>query len=152
MAASIVTKQTIDVRDTKEGVGYVRGLLVEDVLRRTAGDILKIRNEKFPPTMKCAGSIFKNLLLKDLPPAVAAQVPDQVVREGKIPAAWFLEQVGAKGMVRGDIHVANYHANLIYNAGDGAAADLVAVIQELKSRVRARFGIEIEEEVQYVGW
>ena len=32
MAASIVTKQTIDVRDTKEGVGYVRGLLVEDVL------------------------------------------------------------------------------------------------------------------------
>jgi UDP-N-acetylmuramate dehydrogenase len=121
-------------------------------LRRTADDILKVRNEKFPVTMKCAGSIFKNLLLKELPPAVAAEVPDKVVREGKIPAAWFLEQVGAKGMVRGDIHVANYHANLIYNAGAGTAADLVAVIQELKSRVRARFGIDIEEEVQYVGW
>ena len=59
--------------------------------------------------------------------AVAAEVPDKVVREGKIPAAWFLEQVGAKGMVRGDIHVADYHANLIYNAGAGTAADLVAV-------------------------
>jgi UDP-N-acetylmuramate dehydrogenase len=121
-------------------------------LRQTAGDILRVRNEKFPVTMKCAGSIFKNLLLRELPPAVAAQVPDNVVREGKIPAAWFLEQVGAKGLVRGDIHVAQYHANLIYNAGAGTAADLVAMIKELKSRVRERFGIEIEEEVQYVGW
>jgi UDP-N-acetylmuramate dehydrogenase len=121
-------------------------------LQKISADILKVRNEKFPVTMKCAGSIFKNLLLKELPAAVAAEVPEKVVREGKIPAAWFLEQVGAKGMQRGDIHVADYHANLIYNAGDGTAADLRAVIEELKSRVRARFGIGIEEEVQYVGW
>src|ERR1035437_1360306 len=119
-------------------------------LRRTADDILKVRNEKFPVTMKCAGSIFKNLLLRDLPAAVAAQVPGSAVREGKVPAAWFLEQVGAKGMERGQIHVATYHANLIYNAGHGAAADLCALIQELKCRVRERFGIELEEEVQYV--
>ena len=68
-----------------------------------------------------------------------------------MPAAWFLEQVGAKGTQRGDIHVANYHANLIYNAGAGTAADLCAVIVDLKARVRERFGIELEEEVQYVG-
>jgi UDP-N-acetylmuramate dehydrogenase len=121
-------------------------------LQKIAGDILTVRNEKFPVTMKCAGSIFKNLLLKELPAPVAAEVPEKVVREGKIPAAWFLEQVGAKGMRRGDIHVAEYHANLIYNGGGGTAEDLVAVIGELKSRVRARFGIGIEEEVQYVGW
>lgn len=120
-------------------------------LRQTADGILKVRNEKFPVTMKCAGSIFKNLLLKDLPPEVSAQVPDAAVREGKIPAAWFLERVGAKGMQRGDIHVAAYHANLLYNAGAGTAADLVALIRELKTLVRARFGIELEEEVQYVG-
>ena len=120
-------------------------------LRRTADDILKVRNEKFPVTMQCAGSIFKNLLLKDLPPAAAAEVPATAVRDGKVPAAWFLEQVGAKGMERGRIHVASYHANLIYNAGDGTAADLCALIRELKQRVRARFGFELEEEVQYVG-
>ena len=62
--------------------------------------------------MKCAGSIFKNFLMKDLLPAVAELVPANVVREGKIPAAWFLEQVGAKGMQLGGIHVADYHANL----------------------------------------
>jgi UDP-N-acetylmuramate dehydrogenase len=122
-----------------------------DELRKTADDILKVRNEKFPVTMKCAGSIFKNLLLKDLPPAVASEVPSGAVREGKVPAAWFLEQVGAKGTQRGDIHVANYHANLIYNAGSGTAADLCALIVDLKARVRKRFGIELEEEVQYVG-
>lgn len=121
-------------------------------LARIAGDILKIRNEKFPPTMKCAGSIFKNFLLSQLPPAVTDAVPATVVREGKVAAAYFLEQIGAKGMSRGDIHVADYHANLIYNGGQGTASDLCAVIADLKMRVRDRFGIEVEEEVQYVGF
>jgi UDP-N-acetylmuramate dehydrogenase len=120
-------------------------------LEAISAGILQVRNEKFPPTMKCAGSIFKNFLLRQLPPAVAAAVPEGAVREGKIPAAWFLEQVGAKGMRRGDIHVAGYHANLIYNAGQGTARDLCDLIGELKHRVRARFAIEVEEEVQYVG-
>jgi UDP-N-acetylmuramate dehydrogenase len=120
-------------------------------LQEISAGILKVRNEKFPPTMKCAGSIFKNFLLRDLPAAVAAAVPAAVVREGKIPAAWFLEQVGAKGMQLGGIHVATYHANLIYNAGQGTARELRELIAELKQRVRDRFGIEVEEEVQYVG-
>ena len=120
-------------------------------LEEISAGILKVRNEKFPPTMKCAGSIFKNFLLRELPPAVAAGVPAVVVREGKIPAAWFLEQVGAKGMQLGGIHVAAHHANLIYNAGQGTARELCEVIAELKRRVRERFGIEVEEEVQYVG-
>jgi UDP-N-acetylmuramate dehydrogenase len=139
----------------KEWIVFSAQLLLEradaEALRKTADDILKVRNEKFPVTMKCAGSVFKNLLMAELPGAVAAEVPEKVVREGKIPAAWFLEQVGAKGMTRGDIHVADYHANLIYNAGDGTAADLCALIQELKTRVRDRFGMDLEEEVQYVG-
>jgi UDP-N-acetylmuramate dehydrogenase len=139
----------------KDWIIFSTQLLLEpeetEILRKISGDIVKVRNEKFPVTMKCAGSIFKNLLLSELPPAVAAAVPAAAVREGKVPAAWFLEQVGAKGMQRGDIHVATYHANLIYNAGAGTAAELCALIQELKARVRERFGMELEEEVQYVG-
>jgi UDP-N-acetylmuramate dehydrogenase len=75
-----------------------------------------------------------------------------VVREGKVPSAWFLEQAGAKGMRRGGIHVADYHANLIYNDGGGRSADLAALIQELKLRVERMFGLRLEEEVQYVGF
>jgi UDP-N-acetylmuramate dehydrogenase len=120
-------------------------------LRQQADEIRTIRDAKYPPTMKCAGSIFKNCFLRNLPPSVQAEVPAKVVREGKVPSAWFLEQVGAKGIRRGDIQVATYHANLIYNDGNGTAADLVAVISDLKERIRERFGFEIEEEVQYVG-
>jgi UDP-N-acetylmuramate dehydrogenase len=121
-------------------------------LRAAADEIVAVRNEKFPPTMKCAGSVFKNLILAELPPAAAARVPERVVREGKVPAAYFLEQAGAKGQVRGDIRVADYHANLIYNAGAGTANDLRELIAGLKASVRSRFGIELEEEVQYVGF
>jgi UDP-N-acetylmuramate dehydrogenase len=55
-------------------------------------------------------------------------------------------------MRAGDIHVADYHANLIYNAGQGTARDLVGIIAELKQRVERRWGIPLEEEVQYVGF
>lgn len=121
-------------------------------LRRIAADILKIRTEKYPPAMKCAGSIFKNLILSELPAAVQAKVPARVIREGKVPSAYFLEEVGAKGMKNGDIHVAEYHANLVFNAGQGTARDLREVIDSLKTRVRERFGLLLEEEVQYVGF
>lgn len=121
-------------------------------LARTAKDIQAIRDEKFPVTMKCAGSIFKNLLLAELPSSVVSQVPPKKIREGKVPAAYFLEQVGAKGMIRGGIRVADYHSNLIYNTGGGTARELRELIADLKSRVRLQFGLELEEEIQYAGF
>jgi len=119
-------------------------------LRTTADDILKIRNERYPPEMRCAGSIFKNLILAELPASVRAQVPERVVREGKVPSAYFLDLAGAKGITRGGIQVADYHANLIYNAGDGTAAQVREIVDLLKQRVAQQFGLQLEEEVQYV--
>lgn len=125
-----------------------RGDAVE--LQARAATIRKIRDEKYPPTMRCAGSIFKNLILADLPETVRAQVPEKVIREGKVPSAYFLEEAGAKGIVRGGVKVANYHANLIYSEAGGTARELRELIAELKARVRERFGIDLEEEVQYI--
>jgi UDP-N-acetylmuramate dehydrogenase len=121
-------------------------------LRIQADEILAVRNAKYPPTMKCAGSIFKNLLFAELPEAVQRDVNPKVVREGKVPSAYFLEQVGAKGVRNGDIHVADYHANLIYNAGNGTATQVREVVDDLKARVRSMFEFDVEEEVQYVGF
>ncbi|MBX9599761.1 MAG: UDP-N-acetylmuramate dehydrogenase [Bryobacteraceae bacterium] len=121
-------------------------------LRRAADEIRAVRDAKYPPAMMCAGSIFKNLIVRDLPADVASQIPRKVIREGKAPSAWFLEQVNAKGMRRGNIQVAAYHANLIYNDGGGRSDDLAALIAELKARVADRFGFELEEEVQYIGF
>jgi UDP-N-acetylmuramate dehydrogenase len=119
-------------------------------LRATANGILKIRNEKYPPTMRCAGSIFKNLLWCDLPDTARALVPAAVVREGKVPSAYFLEQAGAKGLRRGGVRVADYHANLIYNEGGGTAQEVGELIADLKRRVHDRFGLDLEEEVQFL--
>jgi UDP-N-acetylmuramate dehydrogenase len=120
-------------------------------LRATAEGILKIRNEKYPPTMRCAGSIFKNLILAELPESVRAQVPVGVIREGKVPSAYFLEQAGAKGIVNGAIRVADYHANLIYNSDGGTSRQVRDVIELLKRRVEDQFGLRLEEEIQYLG-
>jgi UDP-N-acetylmuramate dehydrogenase len=130
------TELRLDTADTTE-------------LRRTADEIMTIRNAKYPPSMRCAGSIFKNLLAADLPASALDGAP---MREGKVPSGWYLEQVGAKGMHLGGVRVADYHGNLIYNEGGGTARELRLVIDELKRRVRERFGITLEEEVQYVGF
>lgn len=117
-------------------------------LAAAAGDIRKIRDAKYPPTMRCAGSIFKNFLLRNLPERL--DIPPTVIREGKVPSAFFLEQCGAKGMTNGPVRVADYHANLIYNTGGGTSQQVRSLIDELKRRVRERFQIELEEEVQYI--
>ena len=46
--------------------------------------------------------------------------------------------------------VADYHANLIYNQGGGTANELRGLIADLKRRVHELFGIQLEEEVQYI--
>jgi UDP-N-acetylmuramate dehydrogenase len=135
-------------------------IVLETTLRLPAGDasalhsaaagILKVRNEKYPPAMHCAGSIFKNLILAELPDSVRAQVPELVIREGKVPSAYFLELAGAKGMVLGGVRVADYHANLIYNTGGGTAQQVRELIETLKNRVKDRSGLLLEEEVQYL--
>ena len=120
-------------------------------LRARAEEIRALRDEKFPPSMPCAGSIFKNLYLDSLPAPVVADVPARAVRAGKVASAYFLEQVGAKGMRNGGIEIASYHANLLYNSGGGTAAQIRELAVELKARVQERFGFEVEEEVQYLG-
>jgi UDP-N-acetylmuramate dehydrogenase len=119
-------------------------------LRAAADGIFKVRNEKYPPSMRCAGSIFKNLILAELPEAVRAQVPERVIREGKVPSAYFLELAGAKGMVLGGVRVADYHANLIYNSGGGSAGEVRELIGTLKRLVKDRSGLLLEEEVQFL--
>ncbi|MDX2181272.1 MAG: UDP-N-acetylmuramate dehydrogenase [Bryobacteraceae bacterium] len=121
-------------------------------LTARAEEIRATRDAKFPPSMKCAGSIFKNCFLANLPESAQARVPANLVREGKVPSAYFLEQVGAKGVSLGGIRVADYHANLIYNAGGGTASEVVAIVDDLRARVEREFEFTLEPEVQFIGF
>ncbi len=109
-------------------------------LIKKSREIIKIREKKYKPNLLCAGSIFKNVLTN--PPAGG----------GKIPAGRLLESVGAKGMKIGGVYVADYHANLLVNNGRGKAADAKKLINILKRKVYRKYGIRLEEEVQYLGF
>lgn len=121
-------------------------------LQARAAEILETRNRKYPPEMRCAGSIFKNLILADLPPPARNAVPASIVKGGKVPSAWFLEATGAKGLANGGVHVTSYHANTLYNAGNGTAAQFLELTAELKRRVQSQYALTLEEEVQTVGF
>lgn len=123
-------------------------------LIKISQNTIRVRLEKYSPKMKCPGSFFKNIVLASLAPrkrtALLSDMKKGIAKYGKVPTGYLLEAVGAKGMRQGDICVAEHHGNLIYNTGKGTARDVERLARALKKKVRGRFGIAIEEEVQYI--
>lgn len=127
------------------------------VLWKISLDTIKLRQKKYPPGLRCPGSFFKNLKVSEILPqdrrrVFLSKVPPGKIMYGKIPVGYLLEEVRAKGRRSGSIRVAAHHANLIYNAGKGSGADVRRLAQTLKALVKKKFGITIEEEVQYLGF
>ncbi len=92
---------------------------------------IRICNEKRrasqPLNQKSAGCIFKN------PPGGSA---------GRM-----IDELGLKGYSVGDARVSDRHANFFVNAGHATSADMLALIADVRRRVRERYGVELEEEV-----
>jgi UDP-N-acetylmuramate dehydrogenase len=62
-----------------------------------------------------------------------------------------LDESGCAGLAVGGARFSPKHANFIENTGDARTADVLAVMAEGRSRVKARFGVELEPEVQTLG-
>lgn len=120
-----------------------------DALVRRSAEIIALREKKYKPGLKCPGSFFKNVLVRDVGAETLSKIDTSKVIEGKIPAGYLLESVGAKGMREGGIFIADFHGNLFINDGTGTAVDVRRFAATLKARVRERFGIELEEEIRY---
>lgn len=121
-----------------------------EVLQETSIEILNRRLQKYPHGVRCPGSFFKNLLKDQLSEEYRNIIPPDYY--GKMPAGYFLDMAGAKGDRLGDIEIAPYHANLFTNKGNGKASDFFALAKKWKDIVREKFGIELEPEVQLVGF
>ena len=109
---------------------------------------LEVRRVKHPqwriePT---AGSYFKNL-----PPDW--QMPGAKHSPGtrRVPAGQLLDECGCRGLRVGNAMVFPKHANIIVNAGTATAREVLELAEIMKSRARARFGVELEEEVMFLG-
>jgi UDP-N-acetylenolpyruvoylglucosamine reductase len=106
-------------------VGEVKATLAEMRARRRAAQ---------PVGVKTFGSTFKN------PPAAGGRTAGQM-----------LDAAGCRGLRVGGAGFSDKHANFIVNHGDATTADVIAVMIEGRRRVKDRFGIELEPEVQTLG-
>jgi UDP-N-acetylmuramate dehydrogenase len=117
-------------------------------IQREIDEKLEIRRVKHPQwrTEPTAGSYFKNL-----PPGF--QVPGLPHSPGthRIPAGALLDACDCRSLRVGDAAVFAKHANILVNAGHATARDMLALAEEMKARVRAKFGVELEEEVMFLG-
>lgn len=121
-------------------------------LKKKAEEISLLRQQKYSPNLKTPGSFFKNILVSQLSSKVLKMIPEDKIIFGKVPAGYLLEVVGAKGMQQGGAQVAPYHGNLIVNTGTATAQDFFYLARKLKARVKDHFGIELEPEVQLLGF
>ncbi|MCH8994674.1 MAG: UDP-N-acetylmuramate--L-alanine ligase [Chloroflexi bacterium] len=92
---------------------------------------LDVRRLSAQPRGRNAGSIFKN------PP--------------EHPAWRVIDQVGLRGHRIGDAQISEKHSNFFINVGRARAADVKALIDLARERVREQFGVELELEVGLVG-
>lgn len=83
------------------------------------------------PSGRSAGCVFKN------PPGASA---------GKL-----IDELGLKGLRVGGAMVSDKHANFIVTGSGARAADVLALIDLVRARVLAAYGVELEPEVQVVG-
>lgn len=63
-------------------------------------------------------------------------------------AGWMIDQAGLKGTRIGGAMISNKHANFIMNLGDAKAADVFALIEMAREKVKKQFGADLELEVQ----
>ena len=93
--------------------------------------VQKHRRQTQPIEQRSLGSTFKN------PPDDAA---------GRL-----IDEAGLKGRRIGGAQVSEKHANFIVNVGGATADDVLALMAEMRNRVRERFGIDLEPEIRVVG-
>jgi UDP-N-acetylmuramate dehydrogenase len=85
------------------------------------------RRASQPLNQKSAGCIFKN------PPGLSA---------GRM-----IDELGLKGFSVGDAAVNERHANFFINRGHASFADMNALVDQVRERVRQAHGVELENEV-----
>jgi UDP-N-acetylmuramate dehydrogenase len=105
-------------------------------VRAMLADMRGRRREAQPSGIKTFGSTFKN--------------PSDPRAEGR-SAGQLLDAAGCRGLKVGGAGFSAKHANFVENEGEASTADVVALMQAGRDRVRERFGVELEPEVQTLG-
>lgn len=120
---------------------------VEIMARARENQRQRIYKQPWHPS---AGSFFKNVYDR----ALAESLPDlpaPMKEAGVIPAGYLSAACGCKGLTVGGAQISRRHGNFVVNRGHATANDVRTLAEMVKARVRERFGVELQEEVLYVG-
>ncbi|MFH1841408.1 MAG: UDP-N-acetylmuramate dehydrogenase [Candidatus Nealsonbacteria bacterium] len=112
-------------------------------------EYLNYRKKKHPQ-QPSAGSVFKNINTKKLNSNFLKKFPEakKVIKENILPAAYLIDQVGLKGKRIGGVKISELHPNFIINLNGGKAEDVLKLIKLVKEKIRKKFKILLEEEIQ----
>lgn len=119
-------------------------------------EIVEKRRQRHP-LGPSAGSVFKNPIIKDNQKAfdsILKKYPEteKFKATGKIPAGWLIEEYGLLGKKIGGAMVSSQHGNFIINTGNASSEDVIMLVSLIKQKIRVNFNIQLEEEIQYVGF
>jgi UDP-N-acetylmuramate dehydrogenase len=102
-----------------------------DEIRSRMNALVEQREATQPVKSRTGGSTFKN------PPG---------------HKAWqLIDEAGCRGLTRGAAQVSEKHCNFLINTGDATAADIEALGEEVRERVKSKFGVMLEWEIKRVG-
>lgn len=111
------------------------------------------REKKHPQDACCAGSFFMNPVVKNEKLRKEFELDNGVPpKDDKLPAGWLIDHVGLRGKTIGGAMVSHLHPNYVVNTGEATAEDIVMLASLVKMRVRDELGVQLKEEVQYVGF
>jgi UDP-N-acetylmuramate dehydrogenase len=110
-------------------------------LRATARESLAFRKRTQPLDTPSAGCVFQN------PERGRDVVPDGIPWS----AGALVDRAGMKGAAEGGARVSPTHGNFIVNEGAATAAEIKRLIDRCKAAVRDRFGVQLREEIVYMG-
>ena len=120
--------------------------------------VLKLRSAKgmlIGEGIKSAGSFFMNPILdKQIADELPSDAPRWQMSDGRVKtsAAWLMEHAGvSKGDQIAGAQISPKHVLALSNAGDATAKDLIALAKSAQEKVRGKFGITLQAEVQLVG-
>lgn len=108
------------------------------------------RRARHPLEYPNVGSIFKNIDVNFLPEEFRGKF-SRVVKVDPfpvVPTACLVSEAGLKGVSFGGAMVSPKHPNFIVNICDASSEDIKKLIRLVKSEVKNKFNVSLEEEVQ----
>ena len=117
---------------------------------------LQKRQKNQPQGASSAGCIFKNYEIKNDQELQRLQekfdIPLEMIQTRRLSTGWIIDKVGLKGKTLGQAQISPEHGNFILNLGQATASEIMQLISLVKMTVRDQYGIQLEEEVQLIGF